>query len=253
MEYTVNILANMAGVSARTLRYYDEIGLLKPKRINSNGYRIYGKDQVDNLQQILFYRELGVNLEEIKCIITEPGFDRAKSLEHHLTTLTQKKKQIEMLIENVSKTIDSLKGAAIMSDRDKFEGFKDQIIQDNEKKYGEEIRRKYGDKEVEESNARIKGMTEEQWKQQEELSTQIEKLLKQGVQSGNPAGEIGKKLCEAHAKWLCMFWPKGKYTKEMHRNMGDMYVCDERFKAFYDDIVEGGAQFLFDALKSANN
>ncbi|MDP4158116.1 MAG: MerR family transcriptional regulator, partial [Bacillota bacterium] len=72
MEFTVQSLGKLAGVSTRTLRYYDEIGILKPARINSSGYRIYGQREVDRLQQILFYRELGVSLEDIKKIITDP-------------------------------------------------------------------------------------------------------------------------------------------------------------------------------------
>ena len=78
MEYTVNRLAQISGVSKRTLRYYDEIGLLRPERVNQNGYRIYGQMQVDLLQQILFYRELGLPLEEIREIIKNPGFDRER-------------------------------------------------------------------------------------------------------------------------------------------------------------------------------
>ena len=81
MEYTVQKLGLIAGISTRTLRYYDEIGILKPARINSSGYRIYGQDEVDKLQQILFYRELGVSLESIKDIVTAPSFDRAESTE----------------------------------------------------------------------------------------------------------------------------------------------------------------------------
>jgi DNA-binding transcriptional MerR regulator len=80
MEYTIQKLAKLAGVSKRTLRYYDEIDLLKPARINSSGYRIYSQKEVDRLQQILFYRELGVDLHSIKEIMTDPTFDRAKAL-----------------------------------------------------------------------------------------------------------------------------------------------------------------------------
>lgn len=83
MEYTVQKLANIAGLSTRTLRYYDEIGLLKPARTSTSGYRIYGQAEVDQLQQILFYRELGVNLEVIQEIITNPAFDRIKALQRH--------------------------------------------------------------------------------------------------------------------------------------------------------------------------
>ena len=90
MEYTVSQLAKLSGVSPRTLRYYDQIGLLKPDRINSPGYRIYGKEQVDMLQQIIFYRELDVSIEEIKNIVQQPGFDQVTALENHFQNLKQK-------------------------------------------------------------------------------------------------------------------------------------------------------------------
>ena len=89
MEYTVQKLAQLAGVSSRTLRYYDEIGLLKPARINSSGYRIYGSAEIDKLQQILFYRELGVELEKIKKIIHSSSFDSLKALQEHRTKLME--------------------------------------------------------------------------------------------------------------------------------------------------------------------
>lgn len=83
-------LAELAGISTRTLRYYDEFGILKPARINSSGYRIYGRTEVDLLQQILFYRELGLSLERIKAIMTEPSFDGAKALRKHHDKLLEK-------------------------------------------------------------------------------------------------------------------------------------------------------------------
>ncbi|CAM5216920.1 MerR family transcriptional regulator OS=Ureibacillus acetophenoni OX=614649 GN=SAMN05877842_11178 PE=4 SV=1 [Ureibacillus acetophenoni] len=105
MEYTISKLAKLANVSARTLRYYDEINLLKPTRINSSGYRIYGQNEVDRLQQILFFRELGVELETITSIMNNPEFDKTKALESHLYQLEQKKSRLEKLIETVEKTI----------------------------------------------------------------------------------------------------------------------------------------------------
>ena len=98
MEYTVLKLAQMAGVSTRTLRYYDEIGILKPARINSSGYRIYGQLEVNRLQQILFYRELGVSLESIKEIVTAPSFDGARALQEHREKLLEKREQLDLLI-----------------------------------------------------------------------------------------------------------------------------------------------------------
>ena len=184
MEYTVNRLAQVSGVSKRTLRYYDEIGLLRPERVNPNGYRIYGQMQVDLLQQILFYRELGLPLEEIREIVKNPGFDREKALEEHLTALLQKKRQTEILISNVRKTLDSMKGRAIMSDKEKFEGFKRDLIKENEEKYGREVREAYGEEAVEASNRKLAGMSKEEWKKQEDLSGEIMETLKAAMAVG---------------------------------------------------------------------
>lgn len=102
MGYTVQKLGKLAGISTRTLRYYDEIGILKPERINSSGYRIYGQKEVERLQQILFYRELDVNLESIKNIVTARSFDGATALREHreklLEKLLEKREQLDMLI-----------------------------------------------------------------------------------------------------------------------------------------------------------
>ena len=248
MEYTVNKLAKLSGVSTRTLRYYDQIELLKPSRICSNGYRVYGKNEIDALQQILFYRELGVNLNEIKKLLTAPNFDREKSLQIHLNLLQQKKIQIEVLIKNVSKTIESLKGETIMSDKEKFEGFKQKLINDNEQNYGDEIRKKYGDDAVYVSNAKLKTMNEKQWQQSKALSDEINETLKIALKEGNPANETAQKACDLHRQWLCIFWKDGAYSKEAHRSLGDMYVDDERFKKYYDNIADGAAVFLRDAI-----
>jgi DNA-binding transcriptional MerR regulator len=95
VEYTVQKLASLAGVSGRTLRYYDEIGILKPARINSSGYRIYGQAEVDRLQQIMFYRELGVSLAKIKEILTAPDFSILDALSDHLEKLYEKRTQLD--------------------------------------------------------------------------------------------------------------------------------------------------------------
>lgn len=139
MEYTVQKLGKLAGISTRTLRYYDQIGLLKPARINASGYRVYGQTEVDRLQQILFYRELGVNLNEIKRIIDAPTFDSFQALKEHRRQLLDKKSQLELLIANVDKTIAAREGRITMTDQEKFEGFKEKLIEENERKYGKEF------------------------------------------------------------------------------------------------------------------
>ena len=248
MEYTVNKLAQISGISTRTLRYYDSIGLLRPARVSSNGYRVYNQNQVDKLQQILFYREMGMALEEIKAILNAPGFDREKTLQTHLAALTQKKEQIEKLIINVGKTIDAMKGEIIMSDKEKFEGFKQKLVDENEKSYGGEIRGKFGDTVIDASNAKLKGMTQAQYDAAQALSAQISEMLKAALASGNPAGEAAQKACALHKEWLCLFWPDGMYSKQAHKGLGEMYVADERFKAYYDKIAPGAVEFLRDAL-----
>lgn len=249
MEYTVNKLAKMSGISTRTLRYYDEIGLLRPTRISSNDYRIYGKKEVDLLQQILFYRELGVSLEDIGHILNAPDFDREKALQGHLSALLERKNQLELLIDNVTKTISSWKGETIMSNQEKFEGFKKKLLQDNEEAYGDEIRQKYGSDVIEASNAKVKGMSQEQWNRAQELSSQINETIKEAFKLGDPAGEVAQKACELHKEWICMFWPNGTYSKESHLGLAHMYCDDTRFKKYYEDIVEGAAEFFLEAMR----
>ncbi len=246
MEYSVDRLARLSGVSSRTLRYYDQIGLLTPRRV-SNGYRVYGQEEVDKLQQILFYRELEVPLEEIRGIIRMDGYDAAAALQSHLFALKQKELRIRRLIGNLEKTISAKKGETMMSDREKFEGFKRRMVEENERKYGEEIRKKYGSETMDASNARLMGQTEEQYAQAEGLSKEFNEALKTALRTGDPAGPLARKACALHRDWLRYFWKD--YSKEAHLGLAQMYVDDPRFKQYYDGIVEGGAEFLLEAMK----
>ncbi|WP_462408797.1 MerR family transcriptional regulator [Neobacillus sp. Marseille-QA0830] len=246
MEYTIQKLAHLAGVSTRTLRYYDEIGILKPARTNSSGYRIYGQKEVNRLQQILFYRELGVSLDQIKSIVANPSFDGAKTLRNHRQKLLEKRQQLDLLIANVEKTIAHEEGRITMSNREKFEGFKKKMIEDNEKKYGKEIRDKYGTETVEKSNAQLMNMTQEQYDEVTGLAEQITQTLAGAFKTGDPAGELAQKAAELHKRWLTFYW--GQYSKEAHAGLAQMYVDDERFKAYYDKEQQGTAEFLRDAI-----
>jgi DNA-binding transcriptional MerR regulator len=247
MEYTVQKLGSLAGVSTRTLRYYDEIGILKPARINSSGYRIYGQKEVDRLQQILFYRELGVSLESIKDIVTAPSFDGAAALREHREKLLEKKEQLELLIANVDKTIALTEGRMNMSNKEKFDGFKKKMIDDNEKKYGKEIREKYGNDTVNKSNAKLKNMTQEQYNEVTALEVQLKLTLVEAFKTGDPAGELAQKVADLHKQWLTYYW--NEYSKEAHAGLAQMYVDDERFTAYYDKEQPGTAEFLRDAIE----
>ncbi|MEH7401409.1 MULTISPECIES: MerR family transcriptional regulator [Bacillaceae] len=246
MEYTVQKLGLLAGISTRTLRYYDEIGILKPARINSSGYRIYGQAEVDRLQQILFYRELGMNLENIKEIITSPDFNSAKALTEHREQLLDKRKQLDLLITNVEKSIALTEGRITMSNKEKFEGFKKDMIEENEKKYGKEAREKYGDEAVNKANQKVMNMTEEDHKEVTRLAEELAKTLAEAFKTGDPSSEIAQKAADLHKHWLTFYW--SKYSKEAHAGLAQMYVDDERFKAHYDKEQPGIAEFLRDAI-----
>ena len=129
-----------------------------------------------------------------------------------------------------------------MSDNGNFKVFKQTLIDNNEQQYGEEIRAKYGDKAVNESNEKLKGLTREQYNTGERLRLTFEETLRAAFETGNPAGELAQKACELHKKWLCVYYPK--YSREYHIGLSDMYVTDERFKSNYDKIGIGCAEFL---------
>lgn len=246
MEYTVQKLAILAGVSARTLRYYDEIGILKPARINSSGYRIYGQAEVDRLQQVLFYRELGVSLDSVREIMAEPSFDAIKALREHRARLLEKREQLDVLLANVDKTIAFQEGRIQMTDKEKFAAFKQKMLDDNDRKYGREIREKYGEEAVEKSNKKFSALSQEQYEEFERLGREVLDTLYAAFQTGDPAGELAQKAADLHHRWLCFSWDS--YSKEAHAGVAQMYVDDERFTAYYDQEQPGAAAFLRDAV-----
>jgi len=247
MEYTVNKLARLTGISTRTLRYYDEIGLLIPPRMNSSGYRYYGQAEVDKLQQIMFYRELGFDLQTVKEILDSPDFNRAAALAEHREKLLVKRQQLELLIANVEKTIAMTKGECIMSDHEKFEGFKQKLIDDNENKYGQEIREKYGEEAVQYSYQKLKNMTPEQYAESEKLTENVTEAIRLAFENGDSGGELARQACELHKKWLMQYWQQ--YSPEAHMGLAQMYVDDERFTAYYEKIAPGCTVFLRDAIR----
>ncbi|MCP3763335.1 MerR family transcriptional regulator [Domibacillus sp. A3M-37] len=246
MEYTINKLAQMSGVTTRTLRHYDQIGLLTPARINSSGYRIYGQKEVDRLQHILFYRELDVSLEDITAILNKPDFDQTAALKNHYNKLQTKRARLDKIMVNVEKTIAHKERGISMQDNDKFEGLKEKMIEENEQKYGDEIRKKYGNETVDASNAKLMGMSQENYVAMNKLGEEILLVLKEAYATGDPSSEKAQELAAKHKEWLMFSWPS--YSKEAHAGLAEMYVADERFTAYYDKHVKGGAQFLRDAI-----
>lgn len=248
MEYSIRELSELAGVSARTLRYYDEIGLLRPAYTTEAGYRYYGERELAILQQILFYRERGFDLKSIQRIVWQNDFDIMNALEEHLLELEKQKEHVDSLIRTVKQTIASRKGECKMSDQEKFRVFKENLVKENEKKYGEEVRQKYGDEEMDASGRKMMNMTEEEWSLYQQLGEQILAKLKENVLAGTlPESEAAREIVSLHKDWLSRSWKK--YSAEAHKGVAALYTCDERFKAYYDRETEGCAAFLTAAVE----
>lgn len=231
----------------RTLHHYDAIGLLNPKRADNN-YRVYGADEVDRLQQILLYREVGMSLSEIGHVLDGDAFDAERALEEHLVRLVEQRERTNTLIASVEKTLAARKGITKMEDGEKFEGFKKKLVEENEKQYGREIREAYGDDAVEASNAKLMGMTEAQYQSVQDTETAMKEALLAGMEASDPAGADAQRAAELHRQWLCAFWKDGTYSKDAHRGITEMYVADDRFKKYYEAIAPGAAEFLRDAV-----
>lgn len=247
MKYTILQLATLAGISTRTLRYYDEINLLKPVRDPNSGYRLYGNRETDILWQILFYKEIGFELSAIKTMITNPDFNLAKALKQHLTTLEAKERDIRLLIETVKKTIQKEEGIIIMTDTEKFEAFKKSVLSENNAQYGEELQTAYGTSVIEDSNQQFMNLSEEEYNKMKQLEQDIRNALEKAVtKSCDPHSLDGAHIASMHKEWLSFTWPS--YSPEAHRNLSIMYVKDERFQNYYDQTVEGCAKFLHDAI-----
>ncbi len=250
MRYTVNELARMSGLTPRTLRYYDAIGLLRPARDSSNDYRQYAASEVERLQHILLYREMGLPLEDIRQILDSPGFDQAGALRQHLERLQAQRRRVEELIRTVSRTLDALEGGSTMENKEKFEGMKLQAIQENEAVYGQEIREKYGDRTVEAVNRRFGQLREEDWKKMKEAETGYLDALRRAVSAGDPEGSDAQEACRLHRTWLLHYWTPEMLTPKSHRELVEMYSRDERFREYYEKVAPDCAAFFGRAVQA---
>lgn len=247
MEYSIQQLSRLSGVTTRALRWYDKIGLLKPSRRTEGGYRRYGPAEVDRLQDILYYRALGVELARIRACLDDPSFDRLAVLRDHLSALEEERDRVQRLIESVRETILCTERKEIMSDEKKFEALKRGALEEYRRTYETESREKYGDDKVDAMLTRLQGVTREQYQTWDSLGREILEKLSAAVAAGeDPAGEAGREIAGLHRRWLTA--TGDKYDVSRHRGIAELYVQDERFTAYYDREVSGCAQFLRDAV-----
>lgn len=243
MSYTVQQLADLAGVSVRTLHYYDEVGLLNPARIQSNGYRHYEEAELLRLQQILFFRELDFSLEEIKRILSSPRFDMKAALRDQKKLIQLKRNRLDGLIKTIDKTIKKINKKINMQDEELYGNFSKEEMD----KYAEEAKQKWGHTEAfKQSQERVKKMGKAGLakiiKEAGELTQEIATAMAKG---DDPKSEAVQKLIARHYNGLRAFYEP---NLKMYRSMAKMYVDDPRFKANYENVAKGLAEFMKDGM-----
>ncbi len=247
MMYKVGEIAEIAGISVRTLHHYDRIGLLKPESVSPVGYRLYSCHDLERLQQILFFKELGFNLQETGDIINKPDFDRIQALNAHKEILTEKMRRLQALIDSVEKTIHAAEGGGEMGKKEMFEAFDMSVIENHKKKYAEETMQKYGHTDAyKESEKKTSGYTKEDWARIFEESGRIYKTIADNMDKGPADPEVQKAVAAWRRHITDSFY---NCTPEIFRGLADLYEDDERFTANIDKIRPGLARFLSDAMR----
>ena len=240
MAYTIKEIADLAGVTTRTIRYYDEIGLLDPTLTGDNGYRYYDRDSLLCLQQILFFRELDVPLKEIRIMISRPDFNLLSALENHRSALQNKVHRLEKLIDTLDKTVASVKGEGTISDKGVFDGF-------DESQYEDEVRERWGDDpKYAESQAKWSSYSEEQKEAIKAEGGSLAARMVSGDLNASPddAG-VQAAIGEYHAYINQYFYT---CDSSFLRRLADGWVQDPRFAVNYERIREGGAAFVREAV-----
>jgi DNA-binding transcriptional MerR regulator len=242
MGYTVKKLAGLAGVSVRTLRYYDKIGLLKPGSYSAGGYRLYGETEFFRLQQILFYRELDFSLSEINEIINQPDFNIIQALSMHKKLLHEKIVRLNSLIKTIDKTVSSLKGEYKMEDKEYYGGFS----KEQQKRYRQEIREKYGSQALDESDHRMRGWAKEDYQRSQEEGDKIFTAIRDNMDRGYDSLEVQTQI-EALHNWVNRFYT---CNLEMLEGLGHLYNDHPDFvkmwKTKYHEKMPG---FLLKAIE----
>ncbi|WP_020061985.1 MerR family transcriptional regulator [Bacillus sp. 123MFChir2] len=229
----VKEVANLVGISVRTLHHYDEIGLLTPEETTESGYRLYSDDNLETLQQILFFKELGFPLKKIKEIINNPLFDRKEALVLHRKMLLEKRSRLDKVIATIDKTIQHSKGEIQLTNKERFEGF-----DFSQNPYEQEARERWGNEAVDRANK--VDMTKEK---QEEYNTIYRKLA--ALRHDSPESDQAQ---EAIQEWYNYLQNFGHYSLDAFKGLGQMYVDDERFTKNIDQFGVGLANFMHVAM-----
>jgi DNA-binding transcriptional MerR regulator len=242
--HTVGDLARKAGVTVRTLHHYDQIGLLSPSDHTDAGYRLYDSSDVARLQQILFYRELGMSLDEITRAMSEPGFDRHRALVEQRVRLEAKTEHLLQMIDAVDAAIDATERGLTMTTDDALGIFGDF----DPKEYEEEARERWGHTDAyKESARRTAGYTKQDWQRHAAESDEIYQAFLSLMAEAVPAeSERAMDVAERHRGLISRWFYE--CTPEIHVGLGDMYVADHRFTENIDKNGAGLAAYMSEAI-----
>lgn len=244
MPYTVNSLARLAGVSVRTLHYYDEVGLLKPSTVQKNGYRVYEERELLLLQQILFFRELDFPIEEIRRILTASTFDMRQALRDHRAMIELKKKRLTKLMKTIDLTLQKLEQPIFMDEQDTKELY-DTFGEDTIKQYAEEVKERWGNTDAyKQSMERASKMTKADYEKYKQDSDAFMKRVAATMDRGATSPEFQALIAE-HFKSLSA-WYEPNY--ELYRGLAKMYVTDPRFTEYYEKYRVGLARVFSEAM-----
>ena len=239
--YTIRKLARLAGITPRTLRYYDQIGLLHPEQVAENGYRYYGEASLLRLQQILLYRELELPLAEIRAILDGGGFDGLESLRRHRTALAGRIRRTEKLIASVDETILFMEGKQQMNEVKMFEPFSEE----QQAAYEKEAAEKYDPAIVQASQQKWKSYTKEEKQRIGEEGNAVYRDFVLAI----PKGSASPEAQDCVRRWrahMAYFWEP---NDEQCLGLANLYNEDPRFKANFDKIDLRLAGFVRLAVK----
>jgi DNA-binding transcriptional MerR regulator len=239
--YTVRKLSNLAGITPRTLHYYDEIGLLHPAGVRENGYRQYDEASLLRLQQILLYRELDLPLAEIRAILDETDFDGLASLRRHRASLENRIHRTEKLINSVDETILFLEGKKKMNEIKMFEPFNE----DQQAEYEKEVAEKYDPAIVQASQRKWKSYTKEEKQRIGEEGNAVYRDFVLAIPKG-PASPEAQDCVRRWRAHMAYFWEP---DDEQCLGLADLYNDDPRLKANFDKIDPRLAEFVREAVK----
>ena len=238
-EWDIAQVSRMSGVTSRTLRHYDHVGLLTPAWTGGDGRRHYGRAELLRLQHILVLKELGTSLDRITQIVnTDDPATVIALLRDHLNGLTAERDRYARLAATVARTIDSIEKGKAMTAHQIFDGF-------DHEKYEPEARERWGDDAVDRANASWQRLGEEGKRRHMRTDQEIVEALGAAVRVGfRPDSPEVQEIVERHHAWLSEIWTP---DAEAYRSLTQMYVDDERFRAHYDEIAPGAAELLRDA------